>query len=133
MWHAPKNAWNKPLDNIHRNPRPVELNALHETICLLNGPTAVGWFSLSDSCAAVVRNKKEKGRNAAHYYTAEQMGAHATRIQYVKPPNITERRGEEIPAVQLSASERVQMAWERGPFDWGTKRHLWTTSNCCAL
>lgn len=41
-----------------------------------------------------------------------------------------ERRGEvQIPAAQLSANGRVQMAWREGAFDWGTKRHLWTTKS----
>lgn len=40
------------------------------------------------------------------------------------------RRGEvQIPAAQLSANGRVQMAWREGAFDSGTKRHLWTTKS----
>lgn len=38
-----------------------------------------------------------------------------------------ETRGVQIPAVQLSANGRVQMACRERAFDWGTKRHLWTT------
>lgn len=41
-----------------------------------------------------------------------------------------ERRGEvQIPAVLASANGRVQMAWRERAFDWGTKRHLWTTKS----
>lgn len=35
----------------------------------------------------------------------------------------------QIPAAQLSANGRVQMAWRERAFDWGTKRHLWTTNS----
>lgn len=41
-----------------------------------------------------------------------------------------ERRGEvQIPAVHFSTNGCVQMAWREEAFDWGTKRHLWTTKS----
>lgn len=39
-------------------------------------------------------------------------------------------RGEvQIPAVHFSTNGCVQMAWREEAFDWGTKRHLWTTKS----